>query len=478
MKRRVLALLLALSLMNVPSLAAEQTGTAPGRIRTYADQFSDVAADSTFRDNVAALYEYGLTVGKTDGTFGPGDSVTVGQTIIFASRLRSLWDSGDPESGAAAFSDKKDAVCGPYLAHLRALGVLEGELGTQYDVAATRAQVAHVLARALPDGSLPEINGTLTDMADASRSLLPDVADDLLWRDDILRLYKWGVCQGGTDGAFQPARPITRGALSAMLTRMLDPTLRVTPDWDMTAAFHAAGTAWSDLGTTAAYIAAPYTDAEIRQDIAYMLTAASNRLELRYGAQLSVPQVRQIMDTALAAVKESCEQCYNAVSCSYGSGGSVTLTFTAAARTAEETAAYRDYALSAAIAVHDALWDSGQLTWDMNDYQKARVYYDWVCSNCVYDSDAGDQSLSHIAYALFHDGIAVCDGYTGAYNLLLKLEGIPCLALSNTEHIWTVAELDGVSCHIDTTWGDSSGRGTDYTYFAMTPARSWSCHPW
>ena len=71
----------------------------------------------------------------------------------------------------------------------------------------------------------------------------------------------------------------------------------------------------------------------------------------------------------------------------------------------------------------------------------------------------------------------MCDGYTGAYNLLLKLEGIDCTALSNTSHIWTVATLDGISYHIDTTWGDS-GRVINYNYFAMTEEQSRAEHAW
>ena len=70
----------------------------------------------------------------------------------------------------------------------------------------------------------------------------------------------------------------------------------------------------------------------------------------------------------------------------------------------------------------------------------------------------------------------MCDGYTGAYNMLLKLEGIDCTALSNSSHIWTVATLDGTQVHIDTTWGDS-GPTPDYTYFAMTPEVSCSTTP-
>ena len=133
--------------------------------------------------------------------------------------------------------------------------------------------------------------------------------------------------------------------------------------------------------------------------------------------------------------------------------------------------------MAAAIAVHDQLWEDGLLTADMTELEKARVYYTWICDNCVYDYGASDNSLSHIAYSLFTRGTAVCDGYTGAYNLLLKLEGIQCTALSNNEHIWTVAVLDGTQVHIDTTWADS-GRTIDYSYFAMTPSQSWNQHPW
>ena len=63
----------------------------------------------------------------------------------------------------------------------------------------------------------------------------------------------------------------------------------------------------------------------------------------------------------------------------------------------------------------------------------------------------------------------MCDGYTAAYNLLLKLEGIDCTTVSRGDHIWTAAELDGTVYHIDTTWGDQTG-AIAYQFFAMTEA--------
>ena len=109
----------------------------------------------------------------------------------------------------------------------------------------------------------------------------------------------------------------------------------------------------------------------------------------------------------------------------------------------------------------------------MSEYEKARVYYDWICSHCAYDYGADDTSISHLPYAVFKNAKAVCDGYTGAYNLLLKLEGIDCTALGNETHIWTVATLDGESYHIDTTWGDAAGGATNYQYFGMDEMTAW-----
>ena len=127
--------------------------------------------------------------------------------------------------------------------------------------------------------------------------------------------------------------------------------------------------------------------------------------------------------------------------------------------------------------MHDSLWESGELSYDMTQYEIAKVYFQWLCDHCRYDDKAGDDSLSHLAYGALVDGLAVCDGYTGAYNLLLKLEDIDCTALFNDSHIWTVAGLDGRRYHIDVTWGDQYGR-TDLRYFGMSAEQSRKYHPW
>ena len=475
MKKRVPLLLALCLLLTVPALAAEDSMENFIRSKTYTGQFSDLSPGSVFYDNVSALYEYGLSVGKSDGTYGLNDSMTVGQAVIFAGRIRSLYRTGDPELGAASYQPDTEAAA-PYLRYLQSEGILGTELDELLSQPATRAQMAHILANLLPAEALPPINEELAAEGYATRRFITDVTEYTPYQQDILFLYRTGICAGvDAYGTFLPDSAITRGAAAAMLTRLADPSLRIVLNWDLSYAYTAQGTTLASLVEPGAYVSAPSTTGEMDSCIRYMLSRGERTLTLRYPS-LSTPKARQIMQDALSTIKRYCEQGYNSVACSYSPLGEMTLVFSASGAT-DNVQEYRTAAMTAAIEVHDQLWANRQITSNMTELEKARVYYTWICDNCVYDYQAKDDSLSHTPYSLFELGTAVCDGYTGAYNLLLKLEGIDCTALSNSSHIWTVATLDGTPYHIDTTWGDS-GRVINYNYFAMTEEQSRAEHAW
>lgn len=480
MKRRILFLLLVCCLLLPTSaLAAENSTENFVRVNTYSGQFSDLPSDSTFYSNVSALYEYGLSVGKPDGTYGLKDSLTVGQAVIFAGRIRSLYRTGDPEAGPSAYLADGQATAERYLLYLQAEGVLDTALDDRLSSAATRGEMAHALANVLPEDVLPRVHAALVDLHFASGHAIKDVTASTPYYEDILDLYRKGVCIGSDQtGSFLPSAPITRGAAAAMLTRLIDPTLRVTPNWSLNITEYpdVSGITLSSLVPGGTSMESPRTEDELISTMQHMLSTGSNQLHLTY-PEISAVQVRKLMDHVLVIAKRYCEQSYNMVSADYTLAGDVTLTFSATGVSPADISHYRDAALAAAKSVHDRLWSSGIITADLSDREKALAYYTWVCENCVYDETATDASLSHIAYNLFKNGTAVCDGYTGAYNLLLRLEGIPCIALSHETHIWTVALLDGTEVHIDTTWGDSFEE-ISYEFFAMTPQQSWRYHPW
>ena len=472
MKKHSPALLLALSLLlTIPAQAAQEPGFT--RQRTYAGEFSDLTPASPFYDNVAALYEYGLANGKADGTFGLQDPLTVGQVVIFAGRVRSLWQAGDPEAGAAACAAEGDSAALPYLRYLQQEGVLGTELDGSLSAPATRAQVAHVLAGTLPEEVLPSVYDELVTQGYASRRFIADVSEYTPYYQDILALYRKGVSAGSdAAGSFLPNEPVTRGAAAAMLTRMVDPALRVQLRWDLSSLYSAAGTTLADLVEPGTYVLAPATQEELESSIRYMLAHGNDQLIFYYPG-VSDDEARQLMNRSLSVMKAYCEQGYNEVRCTRGTG-LLTLTF-GAAGAGSSLQDYRAAAMEAAIAAHDQLWAEGTLRPDMTELEKARIYYGWICDNAIYDYQARDNSLSHIPYNLFVNHRAVCDGYTGAYNLLLKLEGIRCSTIIQGDHIWTTATLDGTEYHIDTTWGDSAG-AVNYDYFAMTPQQSQELH--
>lgn len=474
MRRHIIILLAICSLLlTTPVRATEQGIENFTRIHMYSGQFSDLDKDSAFYHNVSALYEYGLSVGKGDGTYGVKDSLTVGQAIIFAGRIRSLYCTGNPESGPNAYWKAGQPTAERYLRYLQAEGVLDTALDDQLFSAATRAQMAHILAKILPEEVLPSSYEVLVEKSRSVRCAIPDVTEKTPYYQDILSLYSKGICIGSDQiGSFYPDALITRGAVAAMLTRMVDPTLRVSPQWSISA----RNMTLADLRVPSELVKNPVTEDEMGRAVRAMISGGANVLQLQYDT-VSVAEVRERMSLALKQVKQYCEQGYNQVSATFTTEGSVTFTFSAAGIDSKKILLYRNATMDAAISVHDQFWADGTITADMTDYEKARVYYTWICENCVYDEGADDESISHTPYSLFEYGTAVCDGYTGAYNLLLRLEGIDCIAIANERHIWTAATLDGEIYHVDTTWGDSTGV-INYSYFAMTEQESWRYHPW
>ena len=473
MRKYILLLVFSL-LLSAPVQAAEESAANFNRIHTYSGQFSDLDKDSTFYPNVSALYEYGLSVGKEDGSYGLKEPLTVGQAIIFAGRIRSLYCTGDPEMGPSAYWQEGQATAERYLRYLQAEEVLDDSLDSQLFSAATRAQMAHILANILPESVLPTVHKKLIEKSISVRCAIHDVTEETPYYEDIISLYSKGICIGSDKiGSFHPNSLITRGAVAAMLTRMIDAELRVSPNWPISAKERTL----ADLVAPGEHFQAPITANDMDSSLRHMLSRGENTLQLKYPSELSVSEVRERMLLALEQVKRHCEQSYNEVSATFDPQGSMIFQFTAAGIDSEKIAFYRNSAMEKAISVHDQFWADGTITADMSDYEKARIYYTWVCENCEYDQNADDESISHIPYSLFEYGVAVCDGYTGAYNLFLLLEGIQCTTLSNEDHIWTVATLDGQTCHIDTTWGDALEE-TNYDYFAMSEQESWQHHPW
>ena len=132
MKKRLIPLFLALILVLSVNASAEsvelsETPSPFVRTRTYAGTFTDVGANSWYASYVSALYEYGLSDGRSSDRFDPNGTVTVAELITFSARLASTYSLGDPEAGAKS-TGVSGAWYAPYAAYLKSIGALDESL--------------------------------------------------------------------------------------------------------------------------------------------------------------------------------------------------------------------------------------------------------------------------------------------------------------------------------------------------------------
>ena len=423
-------------------------------LRVYEGQFADVKDGDWFAPSVVSAYEYGVLNGRGESSFAPSGNVTIAELLTIAARLRAIYTTGS--DAVIPTAKENEAWYAPYVSYLKSQNLLDNSFEGFYLLPASRAQMAGIFAFAVPEEWYTEPNASLVTSAYSSRDYIADVTDK------------------------NPDRSVSRAEIAALLTRVVKPETRLTLTWTV-APYHSVKNA-----TLASLVKAPTSTslptsakdtAAIDGLVRNMLARGEHTITLNYSKALTTATASALTQAFTSCVKTYCEQMYNAVSCRSYSTGKVVLTFSSTACTAKTLESYRAKALAAAIKVHDSLWESGTLSYDMSQYEIARTYFQWLCDHCRYDNAAADDSASHLAYGALVSGLAVCDGYTGAYNLLLKLEGIECTSLFNDSHIWTLATLDGTQYHIDVTWGDQYGR-TDLRYFGMSEEQSYQCHPW
>ena len=118
-------------------------------------------------------------------------------------------------------------------------------------------------------------------------------------------------------------------------------------------------------------------------------------------------------------------------------------------------------------------------TEQMNKYESELFFHDWIALNNYYD-DTFSKPHNHDAYGAIVDGVAVCEGYTRAMQVLLNKRDIKNYTVSGTSrnsageevgHTWNVVELDdGKWYQVDATWDDQGDKESDifYAYFNIT----------
>lgn len=123
----------------------------------------------------------------------------------------------------------------------------------------------------------------------------------------------------------------------------------------------------------------------------------------------------------------------------------------------------------------------------MSTMQKLQAIHDYLIKQCSYDKTCKDSSGyedSYTAYGALVKKKAVCQGYTGAFNLIAQKAGIASIAVCGTaggeDHSWNFVKAGRGGAYIDCTWDDTlqTGDGICYDYFNVSKSVIARNHRW
>lgn len=222
-KRRVLLIVVCACLMLFLCLVGASALEGNGGLDNFSESkkpvpvFTDVGYGDWFHPYVQAVAEKGLMVGNSASTFNPLGNVTLAETITIASRLHSIYYTGEEnfQQGAVWYQ--------VYLDYAKSAGIIYPDV-TDYSRQATRAQFAQIIASAFPAEALTGIN-------DISDEEVPDVSMRMTWSEAVYALYRAGVLTGNdAEGTFAPYSNIRRSEVAAIISRMVDLEARIEFD--------------------------------------------------------------------------------------------------------------------------------------------------------------------------------------------------------------------------------------------------------
>ena len=107
-----------------------------------------------------------------------------------------------------------------YVDYAMSNGIIKSGDFSNYNRAATRAEMAYIFTHSLPDSEFASRNTV---------NSLPDVTGGTSYSDSIFTLYKAGVLTGNDDaGTFNPNSNIIRAEAAAIISRVILPDTRGT----------------------------------------------------------------------------------------------------------------------------------------------------------------------------------------------------------------------------------------------------------
>ena len=454
-------------------------------------QFPDISENEWFGYNkqqvVSKAFELGLMQGK--GTmFDPNAGVTLAEAVTMAARLNNIYSGGDWEfhqSSPWYYS---------YLEYSIYKEIVQVDTFEDLTRPATRAEMAYIFARALPEGEFTPIN---------TIEALPDVNSGTPYQSEIFRLYKSGILTGNDEyGTFGPNETITRAQAAAIITRIALPSERVsfTPakkdeaaDNKETVSEEPASVipVWSEVYTEGMTV-------KTKDELADLVDAAFYNLVPEFEILLENVAYDEYFDDVDFSVRHS-DLGYASSNYDYQTKvfrqeikyhlfhQMQALIFNRKAveqYVSEEVKTY-DTKMNAIL---DEIIKPG-----MTEKEKVKAVHDYMVVNYRYDENFEVGLYGTDTYAfhgLLNNGTGVCQAYAELFYLFMSYVDIECIFVGGWAdggtgkyglHAWNVVYADDGYYHVDVTFDDpvpDSGSKISYDYFLKTDDEMAKDHDW
>lgn len=99
----------------------------------------------------------------------------------------------------------------------------------------------------------------------------------------------------------------------------------------------------------------------------------------------------------------------------------------------------------------------------LNEFDREEYLFDYIAAHCTYDDAAvidDSRWQAFTSYGVLVDGLAVCEGYAKAMQLLAGDAGLTCTVVHGTSggvgHMWNAVVIGGKWYNLDVTWCDNT----------------------
>ena len=198
---------------STPQLIRNITIQVGAVISTGSFPFTDVPGNVWYYNDVKDSFNTGLIDGKTATTFAPNADLTYAEAVKLAACMHQRYLTGKVSltNGNPWYQS--------YVDYARTNGIINKNY--EWSAPATRAGYIEIFANALPAAGLDPINS----VKDGS---IPDVSMKHPQAAAVYKLYRAGIIQGvDSKHNCNPSANIKRSEVSAVLTRMMNESVRI-----------------------------------------------------------------------------------------------------------------------------------------------------------------------------------------------------------------------------------------------------------